>query len=283
MDTVSGGACARYPSPFTRASDDSTNHRYLHTQIQSRRSMAGSSAFLTPRGAGPSRMRSAGPCPHYQRTGVCLLGNLCLYDHSQESRREGLFTQNEDYVALDDPTVELEAMLAMRTGELESMRAKLREMYRAQGVATSERGGIAGESQFQSEGLAAFPPREQEIIRRHVGGADADRQRKGKKRKRGGRTLTHAKRERNRLREDRDRGEVAGRDRHDESRSASPAASEQHTLLRNAIPSSSVLRLDNRPKRMIIAPIEPGSDKDEVLRRYLQVRFTPPYQRAMAG
>jgi hypothetical protein len=35
---------------------------------------------------------------------------------------------------------------------------------------------------------------------------------------------------------------------------------------------SSVVRLDNRPKRMIVAPIKAGSDEDAALRRYLEVR-----------
>ena len=34
---------------------------------------------------------------------------------------------------------------------------------------------------------------------------------------------------------------------------------------------SSVVRLDNRPKRIIVAPIEAGSDEDATLRQYLQV------------
>lgn len=36
---------------------------------------------------------------------------------------------------------------------------------------------------------------------------------------------------------------------------------------------SSVIRLDNRPKRLAIAGIEPGSKEDEAVRQHLQVRF----------
>jgi hypothetical protein len=101
-------------------------------------------------------------CVHYDRTGVCYLGELCGFDH-RPRLEENAFERQSDATEDRDQAMRVAQLLASRNEEIETLRRKIAEMSRAKGVEAIRR----DKDGLKRDLLAALHDEAQDYYKRH--------------------------------------------------------------------------------------------------------------------